>query len=57
MDAIAAAAELAGLAIYRLLPNSLRRYVEYDSMLCHVIVLTLGVVALVGFGMLLAASL
>lgn len=57
MDAIVAAAELSSLAIYRLLPSSLRRYVEYDSMLGHVIVLTLGVAALVGFGVLLAASL
>ena len=43
MNAIAAVAEAVGLAIYRILPRRVRQYVEYDSMLGHILVLFLGV--------------
>lgn len=55
MDAIVAAAELVGLAIYRLFPRAVQRYVEYDSMLGHILVLCVGGAAIVGIALLLAA--
>lgn len=53
MDAISAIAEYVGLAIYRLLPRRVRQYVEYDSLLGHVLVFGIGLAAMVAFGALI----